>query len=107
MELTLNVYDEKGEVKKTCKAQTLDLEFGTIRALMKILNIDSVNDTGELLSTLYGAWEQIVEVLGKCFPEMNEADWEHVKVKELIPAVMGILKSSFTDILSIPKDPKN
>ena len=34
VKLTLNVYDEKGKVKKICEAQTVDLEFGTVRSLM-------------------------------------------------------------------------
>nr|DAS45615.1 MAG TPA: hypothetical protein [Caudoviricetes sp.] len=107
MKLSLNVYDEKGEIKKTCEAQTVDLEFGTIRALMKVLNVDKMNDSAELLSILYGAWEQVIEVLNRCFPDMEQEDWEHVKVKELLPIVLSILKTSFAEILSIPKDPKN
>lgn len=107
MKLSLNVYDEKGEIKKTCEARTVDLEFGTIRALMKVLNVDKMNDSAELLSILYGAWEQVIEVLNKCFPDMEQEDWEHVKVKELLPIVLSILKTSFAEILSIPKDPKN
>ena len=49
MKLTLNVYDEKGEVKKICEAQTVDLEFGTVRSLMKVLNVDKMDDSMELL----------------------------------------------------------
>ena len=114
MRLEINVYDENDTIIKTCEAHTIDLEFGTIRSLMKLLNVDNVNDTGELLNIVYGAWEQLVEVLGKCFPDMEADDWEHarrewehVKLKELIPAILNILKASFADILSIPKDPKN
>lgn len=107
MKLTLNVYDEKGEVKKICEAQTVDLEFGTVRSLMKVLNVDKMNDSTELLSSVYGAWEQVTGVLKRCFPDMEPEDWEHVKVKELLPVVLNILKASFTEILSIPKDPKN
>ena len=107
MKLFLNVYDEKGEVKKTCEAQTVDLEFGTVRSLMKVLNVDKMNDSTELLSSVYGAWEQVTGVLNRSFPDMEPEDWEHVKVKELLPVVLNILKASFTEILSIPKDPKN
>ena len=107
MKLYLNVYDEKNEVKKTCEAQTVDLEFGTVRSLMKVLNVDKMNDSTELLSSVYGAWEQVTGVLNRCFPDMEPEDWEHVKVKELLPVVLNILKASFTEILSIPKDPKN
>ena len=107
MKLEINVYDGNNEIKKTCEAHTIDLEFGTIRSLMKLLNVDNINDTGELLNTVYSAWEQLVGILGKCFPDMKEDDWDHVKLKELIPAVLTILKFSFSEILAIPKDPKN
>lgn len=107
MKLEITVYDGNDNVVKTCEAQTIDLEFGTVRSLMKLLNVDNMNDTGQLLNVVYNAWEQLVEILGKCFPDMETEDWEHVKLKELIPVIMDILKASFTDILSIPKDPKN
>lgn len=107
VKLTLNVYDEKGKVKKMCEAQTVDLEFGTVRSLMKVLNVDKMDDSTELLSSVYGAWEQVTGVLNRCFPDMEPEDWEHVKVKELLPVVLNILKASFAEILSIPKDPKN
>lgn len=107
MKLSINVYGENGEVKKTCEAQTIDLEFGTIRSLMKLLNVDNVDDTGKLLNIIYDAWEQLINILGKCFPDMEEGDWDHVKLKELVPAVLSILKFSFSEILTIPKDPKN
>lgn len=107
VKLTLNVYDEKGEVKKICEAQTVDLEFGTVRSLMKVLNVDKMNDSTELLSSVYGEWEQVTGVLNRCFPDMEPQDWEHVKVKELLPVVLNILKASFTEILKIPKDSKN
>lgn len=97
MKLTLNVYDEKGEVKKICEAQTVDLEFGTVRSLMKVLNVDKMDDSMELLSSVYGAWEQVTGVLNRCFPDMEPQDWEHVKVKELLPVVLNILKASFVN----------
>lgn len=107
MKLEINVYDKDNNVVKTCEAQTVDLEFGTIRALMKLLNVDNMNDTGQLLDVVYNAWEQLVDILNQCFPDMETEDWEHVKLKELIPVIVDILKASFADILSIPKDPKN
>ena len=38
---------------------------------------------------------------------MKYEDWDHVKLKELMPVIIGILKYSFGEILTIPKDPKN
>ena len=107
MELKISVYEKDGTIKKACVAHTIDLEFGTIRSLMKLLKVDDINDTGELLSTVYDVWDQLVDILGHCFPDMQEEDWEHVKLKELVPVVLTMLKSSFKEILSIPKDPKN
>lgn len=107
MELNLNVYDKSGKIVKTCNAEMIDLEFGTIRSLMEILNVEDIEDTGALLRSVYGAWSELTEVLGQAFPEMQYDDWEHVKLKELIPIVIQILKYSFAEILKIPNDPKN
>ena len=104
MKLEINVYDEKGKVTKTASAETVDLEFGAIRAIMELLKVDKIGDTAELLSTVYAAWEQITGILNRCFPDMEYNDWDHVKLKELIPVILSILKYSFAEILSIPKE---
>lgn len=103
-ELTLNVYDDENKVVKTSKAELVDLKFGAIRRLMKLLNIDDINNTAELLKTVYSAWDQLTKILNGCFPDMTEDDWDNVKVSELLPALMSILKYSFTQILNIPAD---
>ena len=85
----------------------IDLEFGTVRAIMEILNVENIDNTGQLLSTIYKAWDELIKVLCECFPGMEHEDWDHVKMKELMPVVIGILRYSFSEILTIPKDPKN
>lgn len=105
--LVLNVYDNEDNIVKTSTAELIELKFGSIRKLMKLLNIDNIDDTSELLKVLYGAWEQITKVLNGCFPDMTDEDWDNVKVSELIPVLMGILKYSFTQMLTIPTDSKN
>jgi hypothetical protein len=105
--LILNVYDEKDKIIKTSEAQLVDLRFGTIRSLMELLNVDDMNDTGELLKTVYGAWSQIIAILGRVFPDMTDEDWENIKLSELLPILVVILKSSFAHILTIPNDSKN
>ena len=105
--LVLNVYDDEDNIVKTSTAELIELKFGSIRKLMKLLNIDNIDDTSELLKVLYGAWEQITKVLTGCFPDMTDEDWDNVKVSELIAVLMGILKYSFTQMLTIPTDPKN
>lgn len=105
--MEIRVYDENGKVTKTCKAEMIDLEFGAVRSIMEILNIESISNTGDLLHTVYEAWDQLIKILNRCFPDMEYDDWDHVKVKELMPVIIGILRYSFEEILSIPKDPKN
>lgn len=105
--LKLNVYDEKDNVVKTSEAQIIDLRFGTIRSLMELLNVDDIDDTSQLLKTVYGAWGQIITIIGRVFPDMTEEDWENIKLSELLPILVTILKSSFAQILTIPNDSKN
>ena len=107
MDLKLNVYDDADKVIKTATAEMVELKFGSIRSLMKLLKVDDIDDTSELLKVIYGAWEQLIKILNGCFPEMKDEDWDNVKVSELIPVILEILKYSFTQMLSIPTDSKN
>ena len=103
----INVYDDNDNVVKTCEATEATIKFGAIRSIMKLLNVDDIDDTGELLKTIYKAWDELTKVLSKCFPDMSDEDWDNVKLNELVPVVVQILKDSFSEILKIPNDPKN
>jgi hypothetical protein len=103
-DLKINVYDDENNVIKTSEAKLVDLKFGVIRKLMKLLNVDNIDNTVELLKTVYGAWEQITNILNNCFPDMTDDDWDNVKVSELLPVFVMILKYSFTQMLTIPTD---
>lgn len=107
MELKLNVYDDENNVVKTATAEVMELKFGSIRSLMKLLKVDDINDTAQLLKVVYGAWEQLTKILNGCFPDMTDEDWDNVKVSELVIVLVAILKYSFTQMLSIPTDSKN
>ena len=102
--MILNVYDVEGNVVKTVEAENLDIEFGHIRSIMRLLDVDNINDTWALLKTVYSAWDKLTEVLSQVFPEMEEEDWEHVKVKELVPELLQIVRDSFAEILTIPTE---
>lgn len=102
--IELNVYDSTGAIVKTSEANIIDIEFGTIRSIMKLLKVENIDDFGELLGTVYEAWDQLVDVLGQIFPDMTYDDWNHVKIRELIPAVVEILRYSFAEIMKVPKE---
>lgn len=106
-DLKLKVYDEEGNVAKEIAIVPVDLMFGTIRNLMKLLKVDELKDTVELLKTVNSAWDDLTKILSKCLPELDEKDWDYVKVKELLPILIVILKESFSEIMTIPKDEKN
>ncbi len=102
--IEINVYGANGAIIKTSTARLIDIEFGTIRAIMKLLKVESIDDFEEMLTTVYEAWDQLTAVLAQIFPDMEEEDWDHVKVRELIPAVIQILRFSFAEIMKVPKE---
>lgn len=106
-DLMLNIYDENGEVKKTCSADFIDLEFGTIRKIMELLDIEDVDDSAGIFRKIYGAWDELTRILSKCFKDMEYDDWEHVRLSELFPLLIKIFKYSFQQIMTIPGDSKN
>lgn len=107
--ITLNVYDKKdfSKVTKTVEAKPTRIMFGTVRSLMKILKIESIEDTKDLLTIISDAWDELTAVLNNFFPDMEDEDWDCVDMAELVPVVFTILKISFGKILTIPKDEKN
>lgn len=105
--ITINVYDENGEVVKTSEAKIIDLKFGSIRSLMKLLKVDGIDNTLDLMNTIYGAWEELTKILSKCFPDIDESEWDNVELRELVPALVAVLKASIKKIMEIPQDPKN
>lgn len=102
--LTLNVYDTDDNIIKTCTAQFVELHFGAIRSIMKLLKVDQIETNLELMNAISDAWEQLTVILGKCFPEMEDSDWDNVKMSELMPIVVSILKQSFNKMMDIPRE---
>lgn len=103
MNLEITVYDDNDQVIKTCTANTVDLRFGQVASMMELLEIESVNDSVELMRTVNKAWKELTKILTKIFPEMEDDDWSNVKISELLPVVVMILKSSFAEMMKIPK----
>ena len=106
--LILKIYGDGGKtVVKSHEAKTYDLMFGTVMKLMDLLKIEDVENNMEILKILHGAWDEIKSVLAEVFPEVTDDDWKHVKVKELLPIIIGIAKFAVKDMMSIPTDGKN
>ena len=99
--LKLNIYDNEGKVVKTCEAKLVDLTMGTIIELMELLNVDNINDTSELLRTVYKAWTEVREILSKVFPDVEDEEWNNVKLSELLPMLVFVLKDSFSMLVGL------
>jgi hypothetical protein len=78
--------------------------FGTVKRLMELLKIEDMDDQLEMLKAIYGAWEEIETVLAGVFPDVQPDEWEHVKVKELLPLILDIAKFSLQEMFIIPTD---
>lgn len=105
--MILNVYDDEDNITKSCEGKLVDIKFGTIRAIMKLLNVENIKDSGELVKAIYGAWDKLTVILERCFPDMEDEDWDNVRLKELIPIVLDIIKYSAASLVTIPSDSKN
>ena len=103
MELKITVYDDNDNVMKECTAQTVDVKFGQVAAIMELLDVEAMDNSMELLKTVRKAWKQLTRILSKIFPDMEDDDWENVSVKELLPVVVVIIKDSIAEMLAIPK----
>ena len=106
MEIKLKVYKEDGSILKECTAQTCEIYFGTVRKLMKLVTVDERDKTAQIPGVVASAWDDVTKIISECFPEITEEDWDHVKLNELLPVVLAILKDTFAEMMAIPKDPK-
>ena len=105
--ITINIYDDEDKVVKTVEAQLISLRFGVVLSLMEILNIDNVENTVDLLRTIYNAWDEIKMILGKIFPDVDLEELDNTHIDELVPVVLKVVRDSFNVISMIPIDEKN
>lgn len=104
--LKLNIY-EKGIVVKTHEAETADILYGTVQDLVEIVDIEKVSDLEnkesllELAKTVVKVLPLVQPFLKEIFPDLTDEELRKVKVKELIPLVVDIVKYSFEQIVDL------
>lgn len=103
--INLKIYDESGKnVVKIYEAETYELPFGTVRKLMNIVKIEDMNNQAELLKTIAGAWDEILNVLHRVFPACTDDEWDAIKAKEVLKVIIQIAQSAISDIFIIPTE---
>ena len=103
MELKINVYDDDDKVIKESKANTVDLRMGQVSAIMELLDADNLETSVDLMNTVNKAWKQLTKILSKIFPDMSDGDWDNVKISELLPILVIVIKESLAEMMKIPK----
>lgn len=106
-EIKLPVRNKKGEVVKKAEAMTPAIYFGTISNLMELLDIDDTTSSMELLKKVSTAWKEIVEILSDVFPEVTDDEWKYIRLNDLVPVVLQVIRYTFSEIMTIPSDSKN
>ena len=108
MDIKLNIYDDDfNEVIETVEAQLVKVPFGTIRKLMTVFNIDNLKDTKAILEIVLKMWDDVVKILDRIFPGLEDEDWDHVDTQELVGVILQLLKFSAKKLTEIPTDSKN
>lgn len=105
--LFVNVYDKKGNIEKQCEATEVSIRFGAVRSLVELLKIGEKETTFDVLNTITTVWDELTDILSQMFPDMEKNDWDYVKLEELIPTVLAVLRMSVGKLNSIPRDSKN
>lgn len=102
--IRIKVYDDDDKVIKQVEARIVDIRMGTIMKLFALAGIDEVEDMASMLKMVSGAWGSLTKILGKIFPDMTDDDWDGVKINELLPVVIKIIKQSLGALGNIPQE---
>ena len=105
MDIVLKVYEDDMEtVKKECVAATVKVPFGLIRKLMKLFDVETLEDTTQILNVVLKSWEDVTALLDRIFPDISEEDWDYVDTNELVRAIFKLLKFALAEMIKIPTE---
>lgn len=99
MELKLNIYAKerdqetgKKEIVKTYTTDEYDLMYGTVEDILELFDGIDMEDTKSMLGIITKFMGQLKPLLKDVFFGLTDDEMKNIKVKELIPVVVGILK---------------
>lgn len=103
--LILNIYADDGvTVTKTYKAKDYNVPFGVVRRLMKLLNIEKMENKTDVLKVIVSAWDEFEKVLSGFFPDVQDEEWDNVSMDEIVSLVIAIATNIVEKVASTPSD---
>jgi len=103
--MKLNIYDQTGKnVERVAEGEMYDIMFGTIENIIDILNLDDASSDTDILKKIYAAYKDLRVILSGFFCDISEDEWKRVKVKELLPVVLEIIRFTFLQMKELPTE---
>lgn len=102
MEMKLNVYNGR-EIEKTYVAETYDILFGTLEDIINIIDIEALSNREESVDFIAAVakivvkgFDQFKPLLKDIFPGLTDEELRRVKVSEIVPVVINVVKYAFS-----------
>lgn len=113
--LKLNIYGkENGKItiEKTYTADTYSLMFGTMEDIVKLIDVEklqngNVNQTefvGAVAQIVVGSMDILKPILCDIFEGLTEDEIRKTKVSEIVPIVIDIFKSAMNEMGLLQKN---
>lgn len=112
MELKLNIYKGR-EIEKTYTAETYDLMFGTLEDIVNLIDLDTLNSkdsvdfVGAVAKIIVKGFDQFKPLFKDIFPGLTDEELRRVRVADLVPVVVDVVKYSFTEMFKGSTGAKN
>lgn len=103
-EMKLNIYDKK-EVVKTYKAETYDIEFGTVEDLINLVDFENIdmNDNASLVKAagkvVMGGMDVIKPLYKDIFDGLTDDELRHTHLSELAAVLICVVKFSINEMM--------
>lgn len=102
--LKLNVYEHK-KIAKTYTAETYDLLFGTVEDIINLIDVNIFKDgidqkefTNAVLILIVKGFDLFKPLLKDIFDGLTDDELRNVKVAEIVPVIVDVIKYAFSQM---------
>lgn len=112
MKLELKIYKGKA-VEKIYTAAEFDIMFGTVEDVVALIDVDALSGEGDdmdlvkaCMNMLSGGIGKVKDLLKDIFTGVTDEELRRVKIKELVPLFLNLVKFSLDQIKSVGTEKK-